>query len=291
MENPNPTVSDLPYGPHARNELDFWQTPGEKPAPLFVWIHGGGFCQGGKGGAPADLVCGCLEAGISAASINYRLSQQAPFPACMLDGARAIQFLRRHAGSWGVDPQRISAGGGSAGAGISLWVAFHADLADAESDDPIARQSTRLTSVVTVNGQTSYDPNYIRSIIGGDAWKTDALQMLFRARPEEYDAPELRSRFRDGSPIHFATPDAPPVIQFYSWASTPADQDMPMGQGIHHPRFGEVLKEKLDSFGIECILRTRDDFPDFQEDAFWTSFAPEAVRFLSRHFEMKDQPE
>jgi acetyl esterase/lipase len=59
----------------------------------------------------------------------------------MHDGARAVQYLRSRAKEWNLDPARVAATGGSAGAGISLWLAFHADLADPKSKDPVARQS------------------------------------------------------------------------------------------------------------------------------------------------------
>jgi acetyl esterase/lipase len=68
----------------------------------------------------------------------------APFPAPQRDAARAIQFLRSKATVWNIDPARVVAFGGSAGAGISLWLALHADLAETNSPDPVARQSTRL---------------------------------------------------------------------------------------------------------------------------------------------------
>ena len=70
-----------------------------RPAPLVVFFHGGGFVGGDKRSVPGWLVTRCLADGISVASVNYRLSTQSPFPAPMLDGARAIQFLRLKAGN------------------------------------------------------------------------------------------------------------------------------------------------------------------------------------------------
>ena len=55
----------------------------------------------------------------------------------------SLQTIRSKAKEWNLDPERIACYGGSAGAGISLWLAFHEDLADPNSDDPIARQSTQ----------------------------------------------------------------------------------------------------------------------------------------------------
>src|SRR5262249_34910459 len=141
---PAPTHQDVKYGPHERNILDFWQAESKEPTPVLVSIHGGGFVQGDKNVNP-QLLKECLEAGISVAAINYRYSTQAIAPAPFRDGTRAIQFIRSKAKDWNLDPKRIAATGGSAGAGMSLWIGCHDDLADPKSDDPVLRQSTRLT--------------------------------------------------------------------------------------------------------------------------------------------------
>src|SRR5438552_1421714 len=152
---PAPTYKDVSYGPHQRNVLDFWQAKSAQPAPLLVSIHGGGFVGGNKSVA-AGLLKECLNSGISVAAISYCYSTQAIAPAPFQDGARAVQFLRSKANEWNIDPKRFAATGGSAGAGISLWLGFHKDMADPKSDDPVLRQSTRLTCMFVFEGQTSY---------------------------------------------------------------------------------------------------------------------------------------
>src|SRR5438876_11889843 len=94
QEKPAPDVKEEKYGPHERNVIDLWKAKSDTPTPLVVFIHGGGFRGGDKSNLSPALLGGCLKAGISVAAINYRLSQHAPFPAPMLDSARAVQFLR-----------------------------------------------------------------------------------------------------------------------------------------------------------------------------------------------------
>ena len=130
-----PTHADLKYGPAARNVMDVWLAESDKPTPVLVSIHGGGF-RGGRKSISAGLLRQCLDEGISAVAITYRLSDEAIAPAQMLDSARAIQFIRHNAKAWNIDSERIAATGGSAGAGISLWLGFHDDLADPDNDDP-----------------------------------------------------------------------------------------------------------------------------------------------------------
>ena len=80
-----------------RDALDLWQAPSATPTSWMIFFHGGGFLGGDEWTLDPDLLQDCLKAGISVASSNYRLSTQAPFPASMLDGARAIQYLRSRA--------------------------------------------------------------------------------------------------------------------------------------------------------------------------------------------------
>src|SRR5206468_7883680 len=141
---------------------DLWKVKSDRPTQLVVFIHGGGFRQGDKSLLAPGLLARCREAGISVAAINYRLSDQATFPAPMLDGARAVQYLRSRASEWNLDPRLIAATGGSAGAGISLWIGFHDDMADPRSGDPVGIQSTRLTCMGVLGAQSSYDPRFIQ---------------------------------------------------------------------------------------------------------------------------------
>jgi acetyl esterase/lipase len=257
---PSPDLQNVKYGPYERNVIDLWKARSEKPTPLVVFIHGGGFRAGDKSNVAPELLRQCLAAGISVAAINYRLSQQAPFPAPMLDGARAVQFLRWKAAEWNLDPKKIACTGGSAGAGISLWIGFHDDLADPKSADPVARQSTRLTCMAVTAAQSSYDPRFIKKIIGGHAFEHPALQAFYGLKADELDSPRAYKLYEEASPINYVTKDDPPVFMFYTVPKDPLPPDAAAGLGIHHPTFGVVLKEKLDPLHIECILKHRDDY-------------------------------
>ena len=148
---PKPTLTGIKYGDHNRNVIDFWKAKADAPTPLVFVIHGGGWVGGSKERVDrfAD-VQKLLDAGISVAAINYRYIRQAgdlspPVKAPLYDAARALQFVRKQSAAWNIDKQRIGAAGGSAGACSSLWLAFHDDLADPDSDDPI---ETRIKSSI-----------------------------------------------------------------------------------------------------------------------------------------------
>ncbi|MEW6357669.1 MAG: alpha/beta hydrolase fold domain-containing protein [Planctomycetota bacterium] len=280
-QRPTPDFADVPYGPHERNVLDFWKAKSDTPTPVLVFFHGGGFRGGDKKGVNMFLHKWCLESGISFAAANYRLSDQAPYPAQMHDSARAIQFLRSKAAEWNIDPKRIAAYGGSAGAGISFWLAFHDDMADPKSDDPVARQSTRLACAVGLQAQCTYDPREIKKIVPGPAYNDGALKQLF-AVPQDWDwdtaqvTEDLSARMKDASPITHLTKDDPPVFVFHQKA-----QDVP--GNIHHANFGRHLKKEMDAIGIECIHRMNTDY-DGPEAQFKDIFL-----FVKKNFGMKDE--
>lgn len=272
---PKPTHADVAYGPDESNVLDFWQAPSGTPNPLLVMIHGGGFRQGSKSQMSAALIRACHEAGISVASIEYRFTQKAPYPAQMMDCARALQFIRAKAGEWGIDPKRVAATGGSAGAGISLWLGFHKDLADPNSSDPVARESTRLTCILPTQMQCTYDPRAIKTLIPGNAYDVSAIKFLF-GLPVTFNwdkdaiSPELDAKLKDAAPITHLTKDAPPVYAVSDKAS-----DVP--GNIHNANFARHLKKLMEGLGVECVIHLDSDFATNQAGM------DEKMAFLKKH--------
>ncbi len=252
-----PTRADVSYGPHKMNVLDFWQAEGEGPRPLLVHIHGGGWIGGDKRVGP-NRVRPFLEKGISYASVNYRLTGEAPLPAPVHDAARAIQFLRSKADEWNIDKQRIALTGGSAGACTSMWILLHDDLADPDAEDPVERQSTRVTAAAVAGGQTSIDPKVIEGWLGpnvlqhrmicmavGEATIEDALK--------NYE--KHRALYVEFSPYNHLSKGDPPLLMTYGNDMTLPSKNA--GHGIHHPVYGVKMKEKADELGVECHLLIR----------------------------------
>jgi acetyl esterase len=272
---PAPDVANEKYGPHPRNVLDLWKAKADKPTPLVVFIHGGGFRSGSKEALRPALLEGLLARGISVMAINYRLSPEVSFPAHYMDCARAIQFARSKAGEWNLDPKRVGATGGSAGAGTSLWIGFHDDMADPKNDDPVLRQSTRLSCMAVQGAQSSYDPRVITEWVGEVASKHPALPDFFGVKADEADTPKAHRIYEAASAINYLTKDDPPVYAFYNESRTIPPNARP-GTGIHHVNFGLRLRERMDKLGIECVVRHADEGarPD-----------PEMVEFFAKHLQ------
>jgi acetyl esterase len=248
-----PHQADVRYGPHERNVLDLWLAKSDRPTPLVIFYHGGAWKIGDKRDVQDATVQACLAAGISVAAVNYSFTTTAPLPAPHLDSARALQFLRANAGRWNLDPERVAAYGSSAGAMISLWLAFHPDLADSRSDDPVARESTRLTCAGSINGQCTIDPFMIREWIGEPAFQHTVFLAAFGVKTHaELGEPRFRPLIDEMSPLTHLTADDVPVFQSYREPDAPLPPDAKRGQGMHHPVFGHKLKAAMDRLGLEC---------------------------------------
>lgn len=260
---PPPTFTDVKYGEHERHVLDFWKAESATPTPLLICFHGGGFTGGDKSHYHNDpRVKRCLDHGISVATANYRFVSQAPFPGAMADGARVVQFLRAHAGEWNIDPTRVAITGGSAGGNMGVWIALHDEMADPKSEDPISRQSTRITCVLGFETQTFNDPFMIVQYIGGNPSVHPAVLRGYGVKTmEELKTPEKQEIIKQASAINFVSADDPPIYLSYGsrMSATPMPPTAPEVLSIHHPKFGQMLKEKLDAVGVECIFRYSGD--------------------------------
>ncbi|QYR23222.1 alpha/beta hydrolase [Paenibacillus sp. sptzw28] len=274
-------LKDIQYGPHHLNFLDLWLTSTEEPSPLVVWFHGGGFWYGDKAEEMPDPQL-FLDAGISLASVNYRLCPEAAFPEPMLDGARAIQFLKHHAQGWNINPGKIAAAGNSAGGHIALWLAFHNDLADPASLDPISWQSTRIAAVGGEDAQTILDPRALRKMFG--RVRENFAIDFFGFTSGEIDSPRAYGIYEEASPINHASDNAPPAFLIYNGDMAQITQDMDWSLVIHHPLFGECLRQKLDSLGIECKTRYKGDSKGLTA----AEYRDEMIQFFARHFGMQD---
>ncbi len=255
---PKPTYSEVVYGDHPRHVLDFWQADGDGPRPLAFVIHGGGWRGGSKERLDRFADAGALlKAGISVAAINYRLigkdgksGEEPPVKAPLHDAARALQFVRSKAAEWQIDKARIGAGGGSAGACSSLWLAFHDDLADKDSDDPIARESTRLLCAAVTGAQTTLDPQQMvewtpNSKYGGHAFGLGQFANFLAKRDT------VLPWIQEYSPYANVSQDDPSIYLYYR--AVPAlgkEQKDP----THTSNFGVKLQEHCRATGVDCEL-------------------------------------
>jgi acetyl esterase/lipase len=253
-----PTHGEVRYGNHDRHVLDFWKAESNTLTPLVFVIHGGGWQSGEKERVNKFIhVESLLAQGISVAAINYRFVKQAeeegikpPVQAPLHDAARALQFVRSKASEWNIDKSRIGATGGSAGACSSLWLAFHDELADPTSSDPIARESTRLFCAAVTGAQTTLDPQQMKewtpnSKYGGHAFGLGTFERFLAERKA------ILPWIAEYSPYALVSSNDPPIYLIYS--APPAigeNQKDP----THTSNFGVKLQEHCHAMKVPCEL-------------------------------------
>ena len=259
-----PTKANVHYGNHERQVLDFYKAKSDKPTPLVFWIHGGGWTSGDKRNVP-DLER-YLNAGISVVSINYRYTWQAenafiepPVKWPLDDAVRALQFVKSKAKEWNIDKRLIAASGSSAGGTSSLYLAFHNDLANPKSKDPIARESSRVNCAAVRHPQTTLDPQQMiewtpNSTYGGHAFGftnssdvklRDAFFNKFLAKRDS-----VMHWIKTYSPYELVSEEDPDVYLFYPSGAPSIGK--PQKDPTHTSNFGLKLKEHCDKLGVQC---------------------------------------
>ena len=261
-----PTFADVAYAPlSASQKLDIFLPSGDGPFPLVLNIHGGAFMFGSKEMLDAPLARAFLDEGIAVASVNYRLSGEAPFPAAVQDVKAAVRFLRANAARYKLDG-RIVAFGQSAGGNLASLLGTSAG--QPLFDDPAlgnSGTSSNVQGVIDWFGPTDF--------LQMDA-QAAAQGCLGSARQHgQWDSPESRylaasiaevpDKVHQANPITYITPDDPPFLV----QKGTADCIVPVGQS-------RLLVEALRAAGVPVEF-------DLLEGAGHGDMVSNTPRFLS----------
>ena len=281
--NPNatkPDYSDVVYGPDERNVLDFWKAKSDKPTPLVVFIHGGGFRNGSKESFHGDKKLeDMLQSGVSCASINYRFLPSAPVQDILRDCARAVQFLRSKAGEWNIDKTRVAAVGGSAAAGTSLWLSSRDDLAEPKATDPVLRESTRLTCAGLLSTQATYDmmrwPDFLGDPQPGFFSESEVPMFYGLTSLKDLNSPAGQKVRRECDMLAWLSKeDAPLFIDNSQDVPKPTNRN----EWLHCTQHARTVKRQCRAVGVECVL--------LQDE---TATKPSLTDFLRKHLLVEGQ--
>lgn len=202
------TIKDIPYvtGGHERQKLDLYLPESANgPVPLLIWVHGGGWQNGSKeNGLP--LRQDWTERGYAVASINYRLSSHAIFPAQIEDCKAAIRWLRAHASEYGLNPDRFGVWGSSAGGHLVALLGTSEEVKEFEVGEHLD-QSSRVQAVCDYYGPTDFEAFVTKPGYESHASPDSAEAKLLGGTVQEKR--ELASK---ANPISHVSGDDPPFL-------------------------------------------------------------------------------
>lgn len=285
-KHPEPSIAAGSYAADPDCLFDLWKAEGGKPAPLLVFIHGGGFKAGNRKAVSPAFIEKARAGGYSVMSIDYPFLDKKPIQEILPLAARSIQYARHQAKEWNIDPQRIAVLGGSAGAGTSLWIAATPDLADPASADPVARESSRVAAAASINGQATYDLLKWEELVGPAPEgvvkdEAEPLRFYHLAPGTDLRTDEKAKAARAKVDIHgLLAEDTPPL---YLFTSGPKPKANDRGAYVHSPRHSEAVAARAKELGIVNELVVR-------EDAAGKDGAIEAIAFFKKQFEAVKEP-
>jgi len=232
-----PTQRDVEYArvDGHRLLLDVYQPATEQKTPLVVWVHGGAWRSGSKANVP---VARLLDYGFAIASVEYRLSPVAKFPAQIHDIKAAIRYLRANAGKYNIDSDQIIIAGASAGGHLAALVGVSNDVAELEGDlGSHCSTSSDVQSIVSFYGASNLQTILSQSTPHGLSVRIPALKLLLGGLPDENA--ELETLAKLASPVTHVDESDPPLLLIHG------DQDPQMPINQAHELHGRYRQLKL----------------------------------------------
>lgn len=234
------------------------------PLPVIIWLHGGGWSKGRKEGhSPAVTL---VDDGYAVASVDYRLTGVAPFPAQIEDCKAAVRWLRANASKYNLDPDRIGVWGFSAGGHLAALLGTSGGVKELEGNGDNMSYSSRVQAVCVVSGPGDLLQLY-RDATGPSGAEMNpkvkpALEALIGVPVEEN-----KTKAMAASPISYVSKDDPPFLiiqgendvtvpvsltQSFFAALEAAGVDATLeiatgrGHGVGGPKFQPMIKEFFD---------------------------------------------
>jgi acetyl esterase/lipase len=268
--------TDLVYGASGvrRLRLDLYRPEGPAPPggwPTLVALHGGGWRGGSKVGYGRDLAERLVPHGLAVVSVDYTLSEPgAPgWPANVADVRRALRWVGRNAGSFGIDPGRVALIGASAGGHLALAVAFEPEGTGTGGTTAVGAVTTRVAyrkrsdPHITVRAVIDfYGPTDLRALRSARAEAGEPVGLLLGGPPAAYP-----DRYDAASPVGHVTPASPPVLIVHGTddALVPLDQSRALAGALERagvPHRLVVVEGARHGFGLWAGPRQQDLVPE-----------------------------
>lgn len=257
--------ADITYGvfQNVPVHLDVWRnTKAAGPVPTLMYIHGGGWVFGDKGGA-ANLFLPYIERGWNVVNVEYRMAGTSPAPAAVEDVRCALRWMYRNASEYHIDTSRIVVSGHSAGGHLALMVGMLPSGSDLDSACPADAAEPPLKVAAIVNW---YGISDVNEILSGADRKTYAVAWIG-------SQPEKEERALRVSPITYVRADLPPIITIHG----DHDPTVPYSQAVH-------LRDALNKAGVsnELVTVPNGSHGSFSDDQTHEAFE-HIWKFLDAH--------
>lgn len=236
-------VRDLTYAKYGSREMKLDLYHPSSPmgvSPGVVFIHGGAWTIGNKSGFRRQAAYLAAK-GYVCVSIDYRLSQEAPYPAALYDSKAAVRWMRANAAKYNIDPDRIAAVGGSSGGQLAALLGTTADVRTMEGDGGDAQSSSRVQAVVAFNPLTDFVSMLPRTQSPKAA--TQAIVPFLGGTIAE--VPEI---YVSASPVAHVSATSAPFLFLHGTGDT----TMPYGQSLE-------MIDALHSVGVRAELYSAKD--------------------------------
>jgi acetyl esterase/lipase len=204
--------SDIPYGTGSGRELVLdvlhLAPPGMSLRPAVIWVHGGGWRGGEREFNPNSMLA---ERGFVTATISYRFSQEAIFPAQIHDVKAAIRFLRANASRWRIDPERIGIWGHSAGGHLAALAAVSEGIPALEGEGGNPDESSLVQAAVPMSAPADFLVDWSEeSAFPPHEEVIEVIPQLLGGA--DFDDPLISEQARLASPVALATADSAPML-------------------------------------------------------------------------------
>jgi acetyl esterase/lipase len=227
---------------HRNQVLDIYlpEQPSEKPLPLMIWIHGGAWMAGSQANPPVLYL---VQKGFAVASVQYRFSKDAIWPAQSYDCKAAIRFLRANAAKYHFDPERFAVGGDSAGGHLAAFIGTSGDVTEMEGDLGNTNVSSRVQAVVDWFGPTDL------TLLAQQAGTSSIIKHNDANSPESLlmggPVQEKKELAKTANPLTYIDKNDPPFLIMHG----DKDQLVPHEQSV-------ILAKALIDAGVEVTMKT-----------------------------------
>lgn len=233
-------------------KLDLYRPDGAKNVPLVVWVHGGAWRAGSKNSMPLQEL---VRRGYAIASVDYRLSPVAKFPAQIHDIKAAVRFVRAEAGQYGYNADSIGIAGSSAGG--HLVALMGVSNGNSSLEGTVGKhldQSSSVQAVVDFYGPTNFLTILKQSTPHGLSVRVPALQLLLGARPDDKKVLATLA-----SPVFHVDRESPPLLLIHG------DQDPQVPINQSHELHGRYKKAGL-AVQFEVVHGGAHGGPEFYDE-------------------------